>query len=506
MQLVYGPTPSAYERQDNQHTASGDILDRPHIANTPAANYLRQQGYGQPSPFTTVPLPTGWQMPAPWSHQVEQYHHLQSSSVPHQLEGCSRPIPRRIVSSGNKSIPEATLRAIGLSHDTMQSQEAQTDRLDLLISAIDQSENNIGGGEDWDGTGTHRDGDIKEPSSPASVNTLQGSPTTSTGVPLALRAAIRPSGVSDGINEHALAAAAAALIGTNGPVAAVPTAPVVLQATPAVPIATNVTNTASATTLADALAQLTNNTNNKTPADAVQSLVEVMATHPELAQQFRRLLNQPREPSAFTEQYHLYQAPPQPALQQQQQHSLMQERGAPPPTPSPAAAANEQDLIMHLLQQRQQQQLAAVDASGTGAAAGPSAAAAALRRAQLSAKFQTLQAKLATRLVALQKLQNHMEYQNAMADQQTQAHHIAAPLALPSPVVTATAPTAAASTGIGSNAHAFSAGDVTGTMNTNAGATQNERREALFRLLAAKLQNQQHQHNHHQQQQQQAFS
>lgn len=488
--LAYSATPSTYtgpvQQSNNYNDPAGAMAaNRHHLADTPAANYLRQQGYGQPSPFNTLPLPTGWQMPSQWPHQ--HAHQMQ------QLEnlGCSRPIPRRIVpTSGERSIPEATLRAIGLSSDTNASHEAQTDRLDLLISAIDQSEN-VGSFGEWQGGADKKqqpnpDGRVAEPSSPASVNTLQGSPITSTEAPAQVPSSLCGAPSYDVMNSSEK-----------------PEKPLLLQAAPASRITTAATGTGPATTLTDALAQLTSNTGRTAAGNslqAFQSLVEILAAHPELAVQFRQLLSQPKEPSAFTEQNHVYQQhtppPEQQAEQQQQQNTTCMHECI-------AAASNEEDVLMHFLQRQQQlQQTGAAVADGAAAAA----AAAALRRAQLSAKFQAMQAKLAARQAALQKLQSHMEMQQAFNGHQHQnstgSPITIAPFAPPSVAISVAAGTGTGATGgnptlsadITTNAAA--SGVAFGSFH---GAGQSERREALFRLLAAKLQA----CNHQQQQQHQ---
>ncbi len=532
LQLVYSANPSAYSRPEQQQgsgydpastaaaaaggfaTGAADDHHQPphHLADTPAANYLRQQAMHEPSPFNSGPFPTSWQVPS----ELPRKQHLESL-------GCSRPIPRRLVAnSKEKSVPEATLRAIGLSNnhdDTNSHDEAQTDRLDVLISAIAQSEN-VGGFEEWQGDGMN--GSLPQPNSPASVNTLQdslqGSPTASAGAPPPplVHPSLHYVASSHGINE-------------DGPIIMEPAAnPVFLHAKPA-PAAPPITTTANVSTaaaagmgsLTDALAQLANNTGYNAPSGShsststLQSLVKLLAAHPELAGQLQRVLNQPKESSAFAENLHAsynhqqqyQQQPPQEQQQQQQDASqYMQEH--------PTAPSNEQDLLSHLLQRQQQlQKIAkAVDLEGGGANA--TAAAAALRRAQLSVKFQAMQAKLAARQSALQKLQNSMDFQCALAGQQQRQQqeqrkqsHI---LTTATPPLTAVAaPTVAISIAAGNNGNpTFSGGistngaaaatttaTIPGITNAPASLTaaQEDRRE-LYRLLAAKLQQQQQQH------------
>jgi hypothetical protein len=279
---------------------------------------------------------------------------------------------------------------------------------------------------------------------------------------------------------------------------------VLLKSTPATAITTNTTAAAAApatATLADALAQLTGRgvAAGGSSAQAVQNLVDMIATQPALAQQLKHLLSQPKEPSAFVEQFHLpYQQQvhqhSEPLVQQQQQ----QQQAA--PAYANTGALNERDLLAHLLdrqhQQQQQQQQGGAAPSSDGVDLSP--ASGALRRAQLSVKFQALQAKLAARQAALQKLQNHMELQNSVfagqQQQQQQQQNPAGNTPLTtiapsggSPAVTATAGTGAYGNGsiIGNDGiPAYSTADGS----TNAAAGQTERREALLRLLAAKLQ------------------
>lgn len=526
---MYSATPSTYPgsaQQTNNYNAPALAVaaERHHLADTPAANYLRQQGFEKPSPFNALPLPTGWQgylpIPSQWSdqqhvHQMQQSHRHPIQDL-QQLQslGCSRPVPRRVApSSGETTVPEATLRAIGVSNDTNASHEAHTDRLDVLISAIDQSEIAGGFGE-WEGGDgkaqqLNQDGTAKEPSSHASVNTLQGSPTTSAGLPAqAPPPAPVPSSLCGRPNPHLMNERVIAGAPTTVISSAKPSNPVLLQAAPAAHITPAApTTTGTPPMLTDALTQLTSNTGRTATdnsAQAIQCIVDILAAYPELVVQLKQLLNQPREPSAFTEQCTVRQRQAAPLPVQYAQHRVQQQHTNNHYMQHRIAGAyNEKESLLRLLQRhQQQQQIGARDGSNDAAAAG----AAALRRAQLSAKFQAMQSKVAARQATLQKIHKHMELQKAFAAHIQTANAIS--LAPPAPPPVRISVAAGTGTSAKNVNQAPSAGKSTHAAASNLaagplyGASQVERQEALYHLLAAKLHNsnyQQQQHHQHQQ-------
>lgn len=268
---------------------------------------------------------------------------------------------------------DATLRALGVStdtHATMPSSEAQTDRLDMLISAINQSE-------------SEKEENLPIPDSPASVNTMRDtSPEDSARLAAPLR---------------------------NSPFNVQSAAPVPIHA----PVAPAVAPAAAA--LSEALTQLANNGDGDKSA-AVMTLVDVLASNPALAQQLAHLL----EPNRQADQ------------PDQQRLGAAMERPISPTSAAVAAATSmhaqfqERQNLYHQQQQHQQQQQATVadrmrmlqqfqqQVRPLMNGAESTEAATALRRAELSAKFQALQAKMAARQALLQRLQNHMAMQSAV--------------------------------------------------------------------------------------------
>ena len=355
---------------------------------------FQSQAYPSVSPFAEHPTP--WETdlaPTTQTTWHPQQHHTEQPS----LEGLSRPIPRRLTTQhpGEKSVLDATLRAIGVSTDTtMPSNEAQTDRLDLLISAINQSES---GKED----------NVLIPDSPASVNTLKenGSPDESARLTAPF---MRHSSMQL----------------QSQPVA--PPAAAVIESLPGLEFIAPGAGSAAAA-LSEALTQLAGHGDTDKSA-AVVTLVDVLASNPALAQQLAQLLEPNRSSS------------------QAEQIGASIDRPISPTSAAVAAATNlqaqyqeRQQNMYHQQQQQQQQQqqMGVADKlkmlqqfqaqmrnplmNGTES----SEAATALRRAELSVKFQALQAKMAARQALLQRLQHQIAMQSAVQQQSSPMHESA---------------------------------------------------------------------------------